>query len=1441
MEVLNRGLVAIRISSTQAYVGWRMLGTDPDDIAFNLYRSHNGGIAVKINGSQPITATTDFVDTPPGLSQSNIYYVRPVIDGIEQIPSNSFTLAANQSVPKDHQNNVAPYLSVPLQVPAEGTSPDSAAYTYSPNDCSVGDLDGDGELEIVLKWDPSNSKDNSQNGYTGNVFLDAYKLDGTYLWRIDLGINIRAGAHYTQFMVFDFDGDGKAEVACKTAEGSRDATGTYVANTPARFTGTFPTGVNNAADHRNSSGRILTGYEFLTLFNGETGAELATTYYNPPRNNNINSSDVSAWGDNYGNRVDRFLAGVAYLDGVRPSLIMCRGYYTRSVLAAWDWRDGQLTQRWVFDSDDSGNGGYAGQGNHNLSVADVDGDGKDEIIYGACGIDDDGTGLYTTGFHHGDALHVSDMDPDRAGLEVWDVHESGPTVARGGEFRDAMSGALIWGIEASDDVGRGLAAHVDSSHKGFQMWSSATAGVLKSDAATISANKPSINFAVWWDGDLQRELLDNAGGGGTATKLDKWTGNGVTRFLSPYSVDVGTSNNNGTKSNPCLSGDILGDWREEMIFRSSDNSSLMIFVSPHSAVNRFRTLLHDSQYRVALAWQNVAYNQPPHPCFYIGAGMSEPAPYPVSAADLVWAGDGSTNSWEIAGTDNWRINGSWTNKIQSAFAQGDSVLFDITGSSNSQIALRGSLQPSDLKVHSPADVSFIGSGSLNGAMNLTKAGTGTLTLNTTNDFTGATTVWEGGLVVNGLISQSPLTVKKSVWLDSHVGGSGVLGQGLTMEAGFLTPGALSGQAGTLTVSNALTLADGVVHRFDLSDDPAGLNDRIQILGNLNMSGVNKIEINALAGMLTEGIYPLLEYTGNFNGSIANFQLAGDVPSGTQLIQLPDAIALMVSTNIAAGNMVWQGGNSGNLWDHGSTPNWNNGIGQTVFTNGAAVTFNDSGAPHLSVSLAGTLSPGSVTVNSSQNYTFGGSGLLSGAMSLTKTGSGALTLTNTNAYSGGTLISEGMLTLENDAANESGVGSGPVTLRNGVLTMNNSAESYTPVPWDIVVPAGANAQINADSRCDMTGSLTGAGQLSFWIPYVRTTLFGDWSGFTGALNIITDVDGCDFRVANPAGLPDAKLHLADNIFMYSRAPGGSVIPIGEFAADAGATVSAGFGSSIGVQNAVTWRVGGLNTDATNAASIVGTTTLIKEGTGQWILTTDSDYSGSTTVNDGWLVVNGYLANTDITVTGGTLGGLGILGGTINIGNGGTLSPGNSIGTLTVNNTVSLQAGSTVLLEISKLPLTNDQLATSDTLSYSGTLVVTNVGGGTLTAGDEFTLFDAPNYAGAFSAIELPTLGNGFAWNTADLPISGTIHVESIEPPVIDSITIAHEGTNLFMQLSGSGGTPGSGFLVVGTTNLFVPPEQWSVVDSNSFNTGGLFSITNMLDRGLDNQFFRVVVP
>jgi len=433
LEALDRGIVAVRTSPEDVFISWRMLGTDQAKVGFNLYRGKE-----KLN-KKPLAVTTTFKDKT---STDAAYSVKAVIKGKEQKEENSCNVW--------QQNYIKIQLNRPPAGRVSNISPaDRRQYTYSPGDASVADLDGDGQYEIVLKWDPSNARDNAQDGFTGNVILDGYELDGKQLWRINLGRNIRAGAHYTQFMVYDLDGDGKAEVACKTADGTIDGKGNVIGDSTKTWI--------------NEKGKIVTGPEFLTVFNGLTGEAMKTADYVPGR------GDQCKWGNNEcnGNRVDRFLACIAYLDGVHPSLLMGRGYYGRLTIAAWDWQKGELKQRWFFDSD-KGHPEYMGQGNHNLSAGDVDGDGKDEIIYGSSLYDDNGEPVYTTGMGHGDAMHLSDLDPDSPGLEVWAVKETG---GFGGVLHSAAKGKILFSVPATGDTGRGLAADLYPGEKGFAMWS----------------------------------------------------------------------------------------------------------------------------------------------------------------------------------------------------------------------------------------------------------------------------------------------------------------------------------------------------------------------------------------------------------------------------------------------------------------------------------------------------------------------------------------------------------------------------------------------------------------------------------------------------------------------------------------------------------------------------------------------------------------------------------------------------------------------------------------------------------------------------------------------------------------------------------------------------------------------------------------------------------
>lgn len=587
MENLSRGLLVSNVGQGML-VSWRLLGTENPQTEFNLYRD---GTKIASIGA---TAGTNYLDKS-GKTTSK-YAVAAVVDGKE-----GFKADVSVILDKTVANSGLsfPYKTLKLEVPAAQTMPNGEKCTYTPNDMSAGDLDGDGEYELILKWDPSNAHDNSQAGYTGTVFIDAYKLDGTRLWRIDLGKNIRAGAHYTQFQVFDYDGDGKAEMIVKTADGTVDGKGKVIGD--------------KSKDYRDANGVIIKGPEYLTVFRGVDGAAITTVDYVPSRSiRNFSKTLPSGWGDDWGNRSERYIAATAYLDGVHPSAIFVRGYYSSSYVTAWDFDGTSLKQRWFHKSETPGQGLFE-QGNHNIVTGDIDGDGYDEIVFGAAALNHDGTVRYSTGLGHGDAGHLSDMDPDRPGLEFFDVHEH-----KDAKYTDELrgpDGKIIWGTPQPNpgvDNGRGMAADIDSTNRGFEMWSGKSGGIHNVKGEFLYMPSVSTNFRIFFDGDYLEELMDGA----YVSKFHSATQKSEVYFDGP--VALGATGCNGTKNTPSLVADLFGDWREEMVVRSSTDPTTMYIVStPVTSPHRVYTLMHDPVYRTAIAWQNTAYNQPPHLGYYL--------------------------------------------------------------------------------------------------------------------------------------------------------------------------------------------------------------------------------------------------------------------------------------------------------------------------------------------------------------------------------------------------------------------------------------------------------------------------------------------------------------------------------------------------------------------------------------------------------------------------------------------------------------------------------------------------------------------------------------------------------------------------------------------------------------------------------------------------------
>lgn len=1503
MEKLGRGLVVVRHTSSQAYLSWRLLVTDAADIGFNVYRSANRTAGVKLNAAV-ITNTTDFTDSTASFSVSNAWYVVPVINGVEQSPSPSYGLAANFPIRQ--------YLSIPLQPVTGGAYP-----PYDVKFAWVGDFDGDGEYDYVV--------DRLSTTTAANQYLQAYKRDGTFLWQMDMGYNStnqyshEPGASAISIgmgdcvTVYDMDGDGRAEVLVRTARGVT---------------------VTNAAGAQMAAITAASDLvQYMTVLDGLTGAVRASAVIPNP---------YASQGPIYGHM------GIMYCDGIHPS-VLYEGWNRNNssggdlhfnlTLTTWDFREDALVQRFWWER------GYNAMGEgHQIRIADVDHDGKDEFCEIGFTVDDDGTTLFNTELGHGDRFHLSDLDPDRPGLETFAIQQENPSLLTTALY-DSGTGQFIkkWYSSGIVDVGRGTTLDLTPATRGSEVCSTQP-GIFDCKGNQIYPNTIWPPEALWWDGDVLREFEDGAGSGAYSPVVNKFnpaTGN-TDRLYTLYNEDGGCHQAYGGRA--AVWGDLFGDWREEFMVVANDYNSVRIYTTRVPATNRVYCLMQNPAYRCQATCRG--YYQASYLDYYLGNDMPAIPIPPVSDAALVWRGNAGS-VWDENTTASWFTNNLWiSNTVPATFTSGASVLFDLTGSNRTALAITGTLTPGDVRVHSPKDYTFDSSaGNLSGAMKLTKAGAGSLTLNGMNTYTGATLVGEGALVVNGSLPHSPVTVRGGVWHDGRLGGTGVVGSAVRFEeAAGVSPGAGTNSPGTLTLAGNVTFAGRTRSDFDLSDDPTGTiktNDRVVINGNLTLQGTNTLVIRKLNATLPPGVYPLISYAGSLVGSLSNLAVSGLPGVPLALTNPPGQIALLVRSHRAPATLNWTGGSGGNVWDVLGATNFLNGATKDQFVPGDTVRFDNIGTSNLTANLSGDLSAAAVIVDSTANYTLAGSGGLIGSANLIKSNAGTLTITalnnaytgktsiaggtivvseldavgfpsplgnppggsihlvlyggstlrvtgesytdrgmtlnagqNTldvfnvadqvtiagqivgsgalvkagagtlalnvaNTFSGGVIISNGIVALGSAAGNQTGVGTGAVTIYNGRLSMMDIQASETAA-WPLIVPAGATARLDCDGRCTLTGALTGGGTLTVFTPYVRTDFNGNWSGFAGQINFITDSDGGDFRINNASGYANAAIDLAAKVNLYSIVSGPPTIDIGALSGAAGSFIIPSAKASGSTPTSFTLRVGARNADTTFAGNIGAgaTVSLLKLGAGTWTLSGTNSYTGTTTVSTGALLVNGgnTAATGAVTVNASaTLGGTGTLGGATTVN--GTLSPGvNGIGTLTFTNNLAVTSSGTVAVQINKTAGISDLVTCAARLTFGGTLQVTNLSG-TLGSGDSFKLFNAASYGGSFSTMQLPALSTGLGWNTSQLLTDGRLWVMRTNPPTL--AMFACDGANL--TLSGGGGTPGWPCYLLAATNPALPMTHWTRVAANTFAPDGNVSFTLPVESNCPARFYRLQTP
>lgn len=1442
VEKPDRGVVAVRNNAGNFFISWRLLTTDPENVRFNVYAKKNSTAGyVKLN-TEPLI-NTSFSPAPGTVAARTLVQVVPVVNNVEGTPGIAF------SIP---DNGFTTYRSAFMDIAFNPSVDGLPLEKYSSKFVWPVDLDGDGEFDYVVDR-------LSVSGGTHKV--QAYLRNGTLLWTIDVGPNVSICQGQDDMVIaYDMDGDGKGDVVIKSSDGTRFADGKGV-----NGSATLDTDNDGIIDYGTQN--IKNPPQYITVIDGMTGLEKNSIEMKYPSNYTRTNKSVFM-GEEYSN-LNGHMA-IMYIDGKHPSVGFI--YKTRTSSDQYHWyyasaygynASGQWVNwyNWERKNTDAAEG-------HQIRVADVDFDGRDELLDIGYGLKYDGTLAFNAHIHHGDRTRTGDIDPERPGLETFAIGQNAPDML-GMILYDAGTGVPVKKIFLSGvgDVGRGECMDVDSTHLGYEFWSTMPNIYDAKGNVIYEGATPFPNEGIWWDGDLQREELTSADGNGFNADIRKYDinthdfGSRLIEFAKMTSWQVRSEYGR----RPAFFGDIAGDWREEVILEKFGNVTATLkdingndslatvsatvgfvgFSTDYPTNIRLYCLMQNPAYRMQSTTRG--YYQSAIPDYYLGYKMQQPPLPPVQSAKLTWKSGSVLDKTSPAFVLDNEVT-------TAAFTDGDDILFDISGNNAGDIQMNTDLAPSKILAMNPKgkDYSISGTGKFTGTMELVKSMYGNFILNGKHTYTGKTTIHEGTLTVNGsLDSPVELRAKGTLAGNAILNGGITLNPALNIEGSRLAPGngLDAAKLGKITLNSNLLLNGKTNLHFDIIPASAYKNDSIVVTGDLTASGINNVVVNTLTGTLPAGTYSLLSWTGAFTGSVSNFAIEGISGLPVSLVIENNTLKLVVNAVRSIGKINWTGAESTN-WDFVSgnftlnnqstyfvtgdsvvvndiatnktitaNDNFNTanisfqntssaitlkgtgGIagtgnlektgrgllnietvnnsytGKTILNNALVqiAALNDAGTPG-SLGMA-AVSPANFTMNNSRlivnavstntnrgltitgndtinvpksNGVVSVSGIVTGTGKLIKNGAGQLNLSSgvANTYSGGTLISGGTLALGALIMNKTGLGSGPVTIENGGKLVMYYSTDYGQNPnWNLTIPENQTATLITSGRCDINGSINGAGTLNYYVSYVRTDLVASGANFTGKINVTTDADGGDFRITtNSYGFPLTQISLSNMVNMYAcsavGASGGNTattVRVGSLSGVAGSTLGTG-----------TWLIGNDNRDAVFAGTIGSGATITKQGTGVWTLSGANLNTTAFNVSAGKLIATNTSGSAtgsgNVTVaSGATIAGTGKFGGNVSVNAGAIVSPGTtSYGTLSFGGNLSLYSGSKTIIKVSAT--NNDKLNITGNIVLRGTLEL-QVTGTPFAAGKSFTILTAGTVTGSYEAISPSTPGTGLKWNTS----------------------------------------------------------------------------------------------